>query len=125
MGVIFETSFLQSLGFAFFTTMFGAYLINKFSFTQISIGNFFALVGVCNVLVHIFIVRPIGKKYNETKILKYSIFLSSIMMLLYSIAPSSIYLYLITPLFSLSIGLINVNIGMYLINILSLKAEVR
>ena len=114
MGVIFETSFLQSLGFAFFTTMFGAYLINKFSFTQISIGNFFALVGVCNILVQIFIVRPIGKKYSETKILKYSIFLSSIMMLLYSIAPSSIYLYLITPLFSVSMGLINVNIGMYL-----------
>lgn len=102
MEHIFQITFLQTTGFTFFTTIIGAYLIYRFSFSQTSIGYFFAFVGVCNVLNQVFVIPRIAKKYSEIKILSVSLAAFSVLIAGHAFAPTEKILYFIIPFFSLS-----------------------
>lgn len=111
MSVLFMTNFLFFAGFTFFTTFFGVFLINKFSFTQGDIGDFFAYVGLWGVFTQAVLTRIFSKKFTEPKILRYTLLGSGIMILFYFLPKYSWQLLLIPPFFSACTGLTMANVN--------------
>ena len=111
LRVILISSFLFSAGFTFFTTFFGVYLRNKFSFSSSKIGDYFAIVGLCIALSQGLVVGRVAKKLVDFKVLKFSMFGTGAMMLIYFLTPttSSMYLYMVIPFFSIFNGLCMAN----------------
>ena len=105
------SSFLFSAGFTFFTTFFGVYLRNKFSFSSSKIGDYFAIVGLCIALSQGLVVGRVAKKLVDYKVLKFSMFGTGAMMLIYFLTPttSSMYLYMVIPFFATFNGLCMAN----------------
>jgi DHA1 family tetracycline resistance protein-like MFS transporter len=100
-----------SAGFTFFTTFFGVYLRNKFSFSSSKIGDYFAIVGLCIALSQGLVVGRVAKKLVDFKVLKFSMFGTGAMMLIYFFTPttSSMYLYMVIPFFAIFNGLCMAN----------------
>ena len=111
LRVILLSSFLFSAGFTFFTTFFGVYLRNKFSFSSSKIGDYFAIVGLCIALSQGLVVGRVAKKLVDYKVLKFSMFGTGAMMLVYFLTPtsSSMYLYMVIPFFAIFNGLCMAN----------------
>ena len=111
LRIILLSSFLFSAGFTFFTTFFGVYLRNKFSFSSSKIGDYFAIVGLCIALSQGLVVGRVAKKLVDFKVLRFSMFGTGSMMLIYFLTPttSSMYLYMVIPFFSVFNGLCMAN----------------
>ena len=111
LRVILISSFLFSAGFTFFTTFFGVYLRNKVSFSSSKIGDYFAIVGLCIALSQGLVVGRVAKKLVDFKVLKFSMFGTGAMMLVYFLTPtsSSMYLYMVIPFFATFNGLCMAN----------------
>ena len=111
LRVILLSSFLFSAGFTFFTTFFGVYLRNKFGFGSSKIGDYFAIVGLCIALSQGLVVGRVAKKLVDYKVLKFSMFGTGAMMLVYFFTPtsSSMYLYMVIPFFAFFNGLCMAN----------------
>lgn len=111
MSALFFTNFLFFGGFTFFTTFFGVFLINKFSFTQGNIGDFFAYVGIWSVFTQAVLTSAFSKKFTEPQILKYSLAGAGFMVLAYFLPNHSWQLLLIPPFFTVCTGLTMANIN--------------
>jgi len=113
LRVILFSGFLFSAGFTFFTTFFGVYLRNKFDFSSSKIGDYFAIVGLCIALSQGLVVGRVAKKLVDFKVLKFSMFGTGSMMLIYFLTPttSSMYLYMVIPFFSVFNGLCMANMS--------------
>ncbi len=111
MSVLFATNFLFFGGFTFFTTFFGVFLINKFSFTQGNIGDFFAYVGLWSVFTQAVLTRAFSKRFSEYQILSYSMMGAGVMILAYFLPQYSWQLLLIPPFFSICTGLTMANVN--------------
>lgn len=111
LRIVLLSSFLFSAGFTFFTTFFGVYLRNKFSFDSSKIGDYFAIVGLCIALSQGLIVGRVAKKLVDFKVLRFSMFGTGAMMLVYFLTPttSSAYLYMVIPFFATFNGLCMAN----------------
>ncbi len=83
LKAVFATTFLFWGGFSFFTTFFGVFLIKRFGFTQGSIGDFFAYVGLWIVFTQVFVTRAISKRFKEYQVLRVTFFGISAALLLY------------------------------------------
>ena len=122
LRVILLSSFMFSAGFTFFTTFFGVYLRNKFSFSSSKIGDYFAIVGLCIALSQGLVVGRVAKKLVDFKVLKFSMFGTGAMMLIYFLTPttSSMYLYMVIPFFAIFNGLCMANTS----SLISRSAEI-
>lgn len=108
--VIFLTIFLYTGGFAFFVTLFNVYLIEKFSFTQRNIGDFFAYLGIWGIITQAVVVGLVAKKLREPAAIKIGIIMTGVFILLFFLPSVWTCLLVITPLFAMSNGLSGTNI---------------
>ncbi len=113
LRVILATRFLFNAGFTFFTTFFGVYLKNSFDFTSAKIGDYFALVGLFIAFSQAVVVARVAKKLADFKVLRFSLFGTAAMMLVYFLTPtsSSAYLYMVIPFFTFFNGLTMANMS--------------
>lgn len=111
LKIIFFTNFLYNSGFTFFSTFFSVYLINKFSFDQGNIGNFFAFIGLWSVITQAVFTKFIAKFFSEERILKMTLLGSGIIVLIYFLPQHSWQMYLIPPFFGLCTGLTMANLS--------------
>ncbi len=107
----FLTNFLFQGGFTFFTTFSAVFLLTRFHFTQGNIGDYFAYVGIWIAISQAVIVRRISGIWNERKILDYSLIGTGIFILCQFLPTVWWQLLLITPFFSICMGLSQANIG--------------
>ena len=80
MKPLFTTAFLMTAGFTFYITFFSVFLIHKFGFSQGSIGNYFAYVGLWAVFAQAVVVRKVTKHFSERQILKVSLIVTGLFM---------------------------------------------
>ena len=113
LRVILATGFLFNAGFTFFTTFFGVYLRNSFDFSPAKIGDYFALVGLFIAFSQAVVVARVAKKLADFKVLRFSLFGTAAMMLVYFLTPtsSSAYLYMVIPFFTFFNGLTMANMS--------------
>ena len=113
LRVILATGFLFNAGFTFFTTFFGVYLRNSFDFSSAKIGDYFALVGLFIAISQAVVVARVAKKLADFKVLRFSLFGTAAMMLVYFLTPTSspAYLYMVIPFFTVFNGLTMANMS--------------
>ncbi|MBL7755486.1 MAG: MFS transporter [Chitinophagaceae bacterium] len=110
LRTIFLVVFLVTFGFSIFTQFLQVYLIQKFSFTQGQIGDYFAFVGLCIAITQGFITRAISKRFAPRTAVLFSMFALSIALILLLIPGQSGYFYLLTPLVAVNQGIMSPNL---------------
>ncbi len=108
---MFLTIFLFNAGFGFFISFFGVFLIDRFGFTQTSIGNFFAYVGICMIFTQLVTTRRVAARFEEPQVLRVSLLGVSLVMASYALTPAPAWIYLIAPFSSTFNGLSMANMG--------------
>lgn len=101
---IIPATFLFNAGFTFYTTFWGVVLAEQFGFTQGSIGDLYAYVGVLIVFSQVLVVRRLSGKVSDYKVLRWSLFVSGCSLLGYCFIPTNhaYLIYLLPPFLALS-----------------------
>lgn len=105
LRTMFIVIFIYALGFSFFNQFFQVVLIEKFSFNQSQIGDFFAFIGVCAALTQGLVVRQAASRFLPAKILGFTLIGMSITYALFLIPTQAFWLYAIVPLMAVFQGL--------------------
>ena len=109
LRIVFLVSFLLAIGFNFFTQFFQVLLVDKFSFSQSEIGDFFAYMGLWIAITQGMILRPMSMKFKPVQILKFSmIFLAATFPFLL-LPEKAFYIYLIIPFVAIFQGMTQPN----------------
>lgn len=108
---VYIASFLYMSGFSFFTSFIGILLVSRFSFSEASVGTFFAAVGAWVVVTQLVILRMMSKRFGELAILRYSLLSLALGIALYPFMPSTAFLYIFIPFLSIPQGLSMANMG--------------
>ena len=111
LRTIFMTSFFFNAAFGFFISFFGLFLIHRFGFTEARIGNFFAWTGLCAIFTQMVTTRWVAARFAEAQVLKLSMLGWAVVIVLYLLAPSPIWLVVVAPLSSTCLGLSLANMG--------------
>jgi predicted MFS family arabinose efflux permease len=107
---LFTTSFIMQGGFAFYMTFASVYLLTHFGFTEQSIGNYFAYVGIWIVMTQLFVTRLLSGRLSEKSILTISIIGMGLSIWGIVLAPNATYLYVVIPFFAIATGLSQSNL---------------
>jgi predicted MFS family arabinose efflux permease len=104
---------LFNAGFTFFTTFFGVYLRNNFGFDEGKTGDYFAIVGLFIAFSQAVLVARVAKTLADWKVLRFSLFGTSLVMFIYFISPTdtTLWLYMTIPVFTFFNGLSMANMG--------------
>lgn len=111
LSKLFITTLLFSAGFTFFTSFFGAFLIEKFGFGEQAVGLYFAFVGIWIVITQAYINRKIAGRYSATILIQIPLIVLAAMLALYSVITAPWMLYAIVPFFAVSNGLVTANLS--------------
>jgi DHA1 family tetracycline resistance protein-like MFS transporter len=80
LRVILSVVFLLSCGFTVFTQFFQVFLIDRFHFNQVQIGNVFAYLGIWIAISQGLLIRPLAKFLSPRKILVISSFFMALLL---------------------------------------------
>lgn len=108
---IYVSSFLYLIGFTFFTSFTGIFLVQKFGLTSGNLGTYFGAIGFWVVITQGFILRIITKKYTEKEILRISMVIVACAIASMPFMPSLMYAYILIPFITIPQGLSMANIG--------------
>ena len=105
LRIMFLVIFILGFGFNFYTQFGQVFLIEKFHFTQVDIGNYFAYTGFWIAFAQGAITRPLSRRFSPPKVLRFSIVLLGLTLPMLLIPTQAIYLFLITPFMAIFQGL--------------------
>lgn len=108
---LFFINFLFMSGFTFFVTFMSIFLIEKFSWDQSDIGNFFSFFGVCFLITQAMITGIVAKRFREAQVLRICLLGAGLAIGINYLAPSPIFLFIVAPLQALFMGLVFSNMG--------------
>src|SRR3989338_8244395 len=106
---IFFTNFLFQIGFTFYVTFASVFLFYRFGFTESSIGNYFAYVGIWIVFAQAVVTRVMSRKLKEVQIIQNSLIAVGLTILAIFLSPQVSWLYFIVPFFAMATGLSQAN----------------
>ena len=74
----YKVNFYYFVGFAFFTSFSGLYLVQKYNLGEAQLGNYFAAIGIWIVITQLVILRIVSKNRVPLQILRISMFVVAI-----------------------------------------------
>ena len=104
------TVLLFTLGFAFFTSFFNVFLIQRLGFDQRDIGYFFTALGAGFFLVQTLLVERVRGRFGSVNTLRVVLFGTAATVLLTTLVRTTWQLYALVPLFALFNGLVQPNL---------------
>ncbi len=107
---IYKVNFFYFVGFAFFTSFSGLYLVYKFNLGEAQLGNYFAAIGIWIIITQLFILRIISTKRVPLQILRISMLVISITIALTPFMPTLFLQYVLLPLIAIPQGLSMANL---------------
>ncbi|MFA5131875.1 MAG: MFS transporter [Candidatus Paceibacterota bacterium] len=108
---LYRATFFYYMGFSFFTSFSGIYLVHKYSLSEGGLGTYFAAVGIWVVITQVFILRIVTKHYKEKQILRFSIISVATAILVLPFMPNLAFQYFLLPLISIPQGLSMANMS--------------
>lgn len=105
----FLSGFFFYSGFAFFTTLFGVFLIDRFGFSEADTGNFYAYLGIWIVITQAFITPRISRLASEKKVLNITMIATGLALWLFMLPSAWTGLLFVTPVFAIFNGLTQAN----------------
>ncbi len=110
LNTVFLTLFLQAFGFSFFMQFFQVFLIKKFNYDQLHIGQLFGYIGIWIAFTQGVLTRYFATKFAAPQILKFTL-LGLALSLWLILAPSTAWMLLLTqPLVAIFQGLSQPNL---------------
>ena len=110
LRALFLTNFLMHAGFTFYTTFAAVFFFDRFGFTESSLGNYFAYVGLWIVITQAFITRIVSAKISGGKILRYTLPIMGVYMIGIVLLYDASLLFMLAPIFSIAMGLTQANL---------------
>jgi len=105
LNTLFLIGFLFQFAFTMFVSFFGVLLYRRYSFTQISIGEYFAFAGLWIAITQIFITKFVSRIMGNKAMLALGLFGCCVMTLLLLSRVDTLHLYLITAIYAIANGL--------------------
>ncbi len=118
LRILFTVFFFYAFGFNFFTQFFQVFLIHKFDYTQVQIGNTFGWIGVFIIITQAFINRYLSVRYPASRLVSFFLLSLSITISALLIPSQSYWMYIILPFMAISQAMVSPN----LLSIISSKA---
>lgn len=110
LRTIFTVVFLLIFGFSIFTQFLQVYLIQKFSFNQSKIGDFFGFIGICIAFTQGFLTRRLSGKIQPNKAVQIFGLGLSIALAIVLLPQNPTLLYMVSPLIAINQGLLSPNL---------------
>ncbi len=107
---LFATNFFYFSGFAFLTTFLSVVLVERFSFTQLEIGNTFLLVGLVIMFTQLVIIPKLFPRFQEEKVMPISLMLTGIAVLTLGFQSNVAIFLMIVAVFSMFNGITNISL---------------
>ena len=107
---VFPTVFLFNAGFAFFTSFFSLFLLQKLNFRENNIGDFFAYVGLWIAFTQAAISGALAKRFPDWKVIRVALPGLTIGLLAALLPSNTTQLLLVAPLIPLFVGTTMANI---------------
>lgn len=105
LRTMFIVVFLINFGFSFFTQFFQVSLIERFAYTQADIGKVFAYLGLWIAITQGIIMRPLSKRVQPPKVLRWSLVLLAVALPVLLVPVNAAWLYAILPFIAIFNGL--------------------
>ena len=102
---MFIVVFLMALGFNFFTQFFQLFLIERFAFTQVDIGELFAYAGLWIAITQGLLTPAMARRFSPNSIFLWSSLLLGLSFPLLLLPTSTYQLYIIIPILAIFQGL--------------------
>ena len=109
LRTIFTIVLFYSMGFAFYTQFFSVYLIQKFEYTPVQIGQLYGWVGIWLIITQGLIVRRMSGKVPPKKVIPISMLGVSVVLATLLIPTNPIFFYFINPLIAIFHGMTSPN----------------
>lgn len=103
-------NFLYYTGFAFFTSVIGLLLVERFSYDEAGIGLFFGVVGVWVVITQGFLIRIVSRRFSEQVLLSVTIPVVGISIIAFALVSNPTLLYAAIPLMAIPQGISMANL---------------
>lgn len=111
LRLLYLINFLFFSGFTFFVTFMSVFLIERFSFTQGNIGDFFSYIGIWVVFTQAVMTRQLARYFSEKQVLRFSFIGGGLVVGMMFFANVWWQLYILAPLFAICNGLSFANIA--------------
>lgn len=103
-------NFLYYTGFAFFTSVIGLLLVERFSYDEAGIGLFFGVVGVWVVITQGFLIRVVSRRFSEHTLLSITIPIVGVSVAAFALVMNPVLLYAVIPLMAIPQGISMANL---------------
>ncbi|WP_349367614.1 MFS transporter [Salinarimonas sp.] len=107
---LYVTGLAFYLGFAFFTTFFNVFLIERLDFGTTDIGLFFTAIGIGFVLVETLLVERVKERYGAERVVLVVLFGVAATILATTLVQTTWQLYALVPFFAVFNGLARPNL---------------
>ena len=123
LRTIFGVVFLTMVGFTFFTQFFQVYVITRFHYRQVDIGEMYAYIGIWIALTQGVITRLLARKFPPVVVLRLSIFFLGVGFFCLLLPQHSLYLYFVLPIVSIAQGVTMPNTTALVSNAVTLQDQ--
>ncbi len=106
----FAVNFFYFSGFAFFTTFVSVVLVERFSFSQLDIGNFFLYIGVIIMITQLAVIPKLFPRFKEEYVMPLTLILTGLSILILGLQTELLLFLVFAGLFSLFNGITNISL---------------
>ncbi|UPA22938.1 MFS transporter [Candidatus Peribacteria bacterium] len=106
---LFIVAFFYTSGFAFFTSLFGVFLIDRFGFDEAAIGNVFAYIGIWIVITQGFLTPLVAKRWKEHAVVRVGMIGTGVAVLLFLAPGPWMVMLAVVPVFAIFNGITQAN----------------
>jgi len=110
LRTVFMVVFMVTFGFSIFTQFLQVFLIQKFSFTQSGIGDYFAFIGLWIAFTQGFITRKLTTKLSPEQAVSIFVFTLACALGIILLPNKVSLLYMLSPLIAISQGVMSPNL---------------
>ena len=107
---LFTANFFYFSGFAFFTTFLSVLLVERFSFTQLEIGNTFLLIGVVIMFTQLVLIPRLFPRFSEEIVMPITLMLTGLGVLILGLQSNVVLFLFFASIFSMMNGITNISL---------------
>ena len=107
---LFTANFFYFSGFAFFTTFLSVLLVERFSFSQLEIGNTFLLIGLVIMFTQLVLIPRLFPRFNEEKVMPITLMFTGLAVLILGLQSNVVFFLFFASVFSMMNGITNISL---------------
>ena len=107
---LFTANFFYFSGFAFLTTFLSVILVERFSFTQLEIGNTFLLIGLVIMFTQLVLIPRLFPRFSEEYVMPITLMLTGLAVLIMGLQSNVVLFLFFASVFAMMNGITNISL---------------